>query len=84
MDCTVVRQYLDFLTKNGWVEERFSVDEKFYVITDRGKAVFRVISFQRHLDKITESIKAISEALEALPTLKSNEDEKGSKMNNDM
>jgi predicted transcriptional regulator len=76
MECTAVRQYLDFLTKNGLVEERFSGDKNFYVITERGKAVFRALSFQKRLDKITKSIRAISEALEALPTLKSKENEK--------
>ena len=84
IDCMVVRRYLDFLTKNGLVEERLSGDKNFYAITERGKAVFRALSFQRRLDKITESIKAISEALEALPTLKSNEKEKESKMNDDV
>ncbi|MEM2953053.1 MAG: winged helix-turn-helix domain-containing protein [Candidatus Bathyarchaeia archaeon] len=84
MDCMVVRQYLDFLTKNGLVEERFSGDKSFYAITERGKAVYRALSFQKRLDKITESIKAVSEALEALPTLKSDEKEKESKMNDDV
>jgi len=78
MDCTMVRQYLEFLIKNGLVEEKFSGDKKFYAITERGKAVFRALSFQKRLDKITESIRAISEALEALPTLKSKENEKES------
>lgn len=81
MDCTVVRQYLDFLTKNGLVEEKFAGDNKFYIITERGKAVFRALSFQRRLDQITKSIKAISEALETLPTLKSKENEKEPKKN---
>ncbi len=84
MNCMVVKQHLDFLTKNGLVEGRFSGDKSFYVITERGKAVFRALSFQRRLDKITKSIRAISEALEALPAMKSNEDEKESKMNNDV
>lgn len=78
MDCTGVRRYLEFLIKNGLVEERVSGDKNFYVITERGKAVFRALCFQKRLEKITRSIRAINEALEMLPALKSEEDERES------
>ncbi|MGB9960238.1 MAG: winged helix-turn-helix domain-containing protein [Candidatus Bathyarchaeales archaeon] len=83
MNCIVVKQYLDFLANNGLVEEKFVGDKNFYAITERGKAVFRALSFQKRIDKITEYIKVINKALEALPNLKSKEnDEEESKINN--
>jgi len=69
MDCTVLGRYLDFLIKNGLIEERFSDDKTLYAITERGIAVFKTLNFQKYLEKITKSIRAIDDALQTVPVL---------------
>jgi len=61
MDCTVLRRYIDFLIKNGLVEKRFSGKKTLYAITERGIAVSKALSFQKYLEKVTKSIKAIND-----------------------
>lgn len=75
MDCTLLGQFMDSLIKNGLVKERFTRGKRFYAITERGLSVFRALSFQRYLDKIAKSVKAMSEAVETAPTPTINEDE---------
>ena len=67
LDCTVLKRYLDFLIKNGLVEERFSDKKKLYAITERGIAVFKALNFQKFLEKVTKSIRAIEDASRAVP-----------------
>jgi predicted transcriptional regulator len=76
MECAALMQYLNFLMKNGLIEERFVGDKKFYAITDRGKAVFKVLNFQRYLEKIAKSIITVNEVLEAVPPIPREDDEK--------
>lgn len=76
MDCSALMQYLNFLMKNGLVEERFVGDKKFYAMTERGRAVFKVLNFQRYLEKIAKSIIAVNEVLEAVPAISKEDDEK--------
>ena len=73
MDCTVLSQYLESLMKNGLVEERFTNKKKLYAITERGMAVFRTLSFQRYLDKIAKSIKAINMGETSTPIISKNQ-----------
>lgn len=67
-DCTVLRQYLESLARNGLVKEMSSGKKKLYLITERGTAVFRTLSFQRYLDKIAKTLKASNNDLETAPT----------------
>jgi predicted transcriptional regulator len=77
MDCTLIKQYLESLMKNGLVEERFTGKRRLYAITDRGMAVFRTLSFQRYLDKIAKSIKAASmETAAPTPVITNDKEEK--------
>ena len=69
MDCTVLRRHIEFLIKNGLVEKRFSGKKKLYAITERGIAVSKALSFQKYLEKVTKSIKAMDDALRVGPTL---------------
>ncbi|MEM2466822.1 MAG: winged helix-turn-helix domain-containing protein [Candidatus Bathyarchaeia archaeon] len=76
MDCTVLEQYLESLMRNGLVVEKFTGKKKLYAITERGLSVFRILSFQRYLEKIAKTIK-VANALETASTLTipSNEEE---------
>jgi predicted transcriptional regulator len=73
MDCTILRQHLDFLIKNRLMEERASKKKTPYAITEKGIAVLRVLSFQKYFGKISNKIGVIDEALEIIRKLEKNE-----------
>lgn len=78
MDCTVLRGHLDFLIKNGLVEERGSDKRKPYAITEKGTAVLRALSFQKYLRRISDKITVIDEALDIIRKLEKSERKKKS------
>jgi len=69
MDCTVLRGYLDFLIKNSLVEERFSNEKTVYAITERGVAVFKALNFQKYLEKVAKSMRAMDDASQVVPII---------------
>jgi predicted transcriptional regulator len=69
MDCTALDRHLAFLIKNGLVEERFSDKKTQYAITERGMTVFKTLNFQKYLEKVTKSLRAIEDALQAVPII---------------
>lgn len=69
IDCTVLTRYLDFLMKNDLVEERSYNNKKLYAITERGMAVFKTLNFQKYLEKVTASLRAIDDALQTMPII---------------
>jgi predicted transcriptional regulator len=69
MDCTALERYMDFLIKNGLVEERIINEKTLYAVTDRGVAVFKVLNFQKYLEKVAKSIRIMDEASQVIPTL---------------
>lgn len=69
MDCLTVKRYLDFLRDNGLVEERISDRGQFYAISWRGRAIFRVLNFQRQMDKLTRTVRAVDVTVEKPPAL---------------
>jgi predicted transcriptional regulator len=78
MDCTILRQHLDFLVKNNLVEERGTGKITLYAITERGIAVLKTLNFPGYLGKITKKIRVIDEALEIIRELEKSEREKES------
>jgi predicted transcriptional regulator len=76
IDCTILRQHVGFLTKNGLVEERGSDKGMLHAITEKGIAVLRVLNFQKYLGKISNKIRVIDEALEIIRKLEKNERKK--------
>jgi len=73
VDCTILRQHLDFLIKNSLVEERKSEKKTPYAVTEKGIAVLRALSFQKYFGKISNKIRVIGEALEIIRKLEKNE-----------
>jgi len=69
MNCTVLEKYLNFLMDNGLVEERPYGKKMLYAITERGMAVFKTLNFQKYLEKVTASLKALDDALLAVPLI---------------
>jgi predicted transcriptional regulator len=77
MDCTILRQHLDFLIKNTLVEERGSDKKTLYALTEKGITVLRALNFQKYLGKISSKIRVIDEALEVIRKLEKSERGKG-------
>jgi predicted transcriptional regulator len=69
IDCTALTRYIDFLIENGLVEERPTNKKTLYAITERGMAVFKTLNFQKYLEKVTTSLRAIDDALQTMPTI---------------
>ena len=79
MDCTILGQFLEFLVKNGLLEERGSDKKTLYAITEKGTTVLRTLNFQKYLGKISDKIRVIDEAIEIIRKLEKGEREKKSK-----
>jgi len=68
MDCIALRQRLDFLLKNGLVEERNYKKKTRYALTRRGLAIYETLALTKRLEKLQTSIKQVDEALKAIPS----------------
>ena len=68
MDCFALRQRLEFLLKNGLVEERNYQKKKRYALTRRGLAIHKTLSLTKHLEKLQTNMKKIDEALQSIPS----------------
>lgn len=69
MHCDVLKRRLNFLIKNGLVEERDSGRKTLFAITERGVAVFKTLNFQRYLEKLIKNIRIVDEAAHIIPTI---------------
>jgi predicted transcriptional regulator len=69
MDCFALRQRLEFLLKNGLVEERIYKEKTRYALTRRGLAIYKTLALTKHLEKLQTDMKRIEEALQAIPSL---------------
>jgi predicted transcriptional regulator len=69
MDCTVLCKRLGFLVENGLVEERPLPKDTNYAITDRGVAVVKTLNFRRYLEKVSNTLSAIDDAMQTLPII---------------
>ena len=69
MDCITVSNRLDFLVKNGLVEERDYNKKNCYALTSRGLAIFKTLAITKKLERLQTSIKIIAESLQTLPAL---------------
>lgn len=72
MDCTILNQRLDFLLRNGLIEERSLHEKTHYALTERGIAVFKTLNFRKYLEKIASTIRTMDEAQELLPEMTRN------------
>ena len=66
VNCTILRQSLDFLIKNSLIEERGLGKTTLYAITERGIVVLKALNFQKYLGKITNKITVIDETLQIM------------------
>jgi predicted transcriptional regulator len=82
MDCGILKQRLEFLIKNGLVEERNSSKKTLYAITERGTAVFKTLNFQKYLEKVMKTIRILDEATRLIPTISEEQQRKTEKNEN--
>jgi predicted transcriptional regulator len=69
IDCVILRRRLDFLMENGLVKERISSKKILYAITERGIAVFKTLNFQKYLEMVADTIRAMDEAIHVIPII---------------
>ena len=81
MDCTVLHKRLDFLLENGLVQERPLTKDTNYAITERGVAVFKTLNFRRYLEKVSNTLSAIDDAMQTLPIISRNYQEQSDEHN---
>lgn len=65
LDCTLLRQKIDFLLENGLVEEFEYRGKNVYTLTNRGEAVFKTLTLAKRLEKLQADITVA--ALETQP-----------------
>lgn len=69
MDVAILKQRLEFLTKNGLIEEISQKKKTSYGLTKRGAAVHRIFNLTTPLEKLAIVARALDEALQTLPAL---------------
>ena len=75
MDCVAVKHRLDFLMKNGLVQENQCSKKVLFSLTGRGLAIYKTLAITRRLEKLKTTIKMIDETLQALPALSKHNEE---------
>jgi predicted transcriptional regulator len=66
MDCVAVTQRLDFLIKNGLVQEKQCHKKKLYALTKRGLAIQKTLAITKRMERLKTTVKAIDESLVAM------------------
>ena len=69
MDCVILRQRLDFLLKNGLVEERTGKKTASFALTNRGLSIYKTLAITHRLKKLQTSIRMIDAAFRTIPAL---------------
>ncbi|MBS7633050.1 hypothetical protein KEJ15_05455 [Candidatus Bathyarchaeota archaeon] len=69
MDCSILRNRLEFLLKNELIEERNVRNKQLYAITERGTMVLKTLNFQKYLDKVVDKLSVIDEAMHVMPSI---------------
>lgn len=69
IDCTITDKHLRFLIRNELISERTVDNRRLYALTERGIAVFKTLSFQKYLNKISRKIATIDEAMQTIPII---------------
>jgi len=76
IDCSTVKNRLDFLIRNGLVEERISNKKTRFAITERGTTVYKTLNFQKYLERVANTIRLMDDALQTIPAISQNIHEK--------
>ena len=69
MDCVILGQRLDFLVKNGLIQQGEYLKKTCYALTKRGRAISKTLVITRRLEKLQTTSKMLDDASQALPAL---------------
>jgi len=69
MNCDVLGHHLDSLTQNGLVEDRAKGKRTLYALTDRGATVFKTLNFRKYLQKVSNALRTLDDAVQILPVI---------------
>jgi len=73
-DCTLLNQRVDFLIKNGLVNERGSGERTMFAVSERGIAVLKALNLQLHLEKVKSTIMAVDRTAQITPIISKDND----------
>jgi len=76
MDCIAVSKRLEFLAKNGLVQESHCNTKIMFSLTKRGLAIYKTLAITKRLDQMKTTIQMIDDALQALPALPEQNEER--------
>jgi predicted transcriptional regulator len=76
MDCVALRKRLEFLLKQGLVEEKNFRKVTCYGLTRRGLAICETLVLTKRLQKMQTTMKQIDQTLQAIPPLSESNEEK--------
>lgn len=69
MDCVILGQRLEFLAKNGLIQQEKHPKKTRYALTKRGRAISKTLVITRRLEKLQTTSKMLDAALQMLPAL---------------
>ncbi len=69
MDCVVLGQRLNFLLKNGLIEQNPNNKKLSYSLTKRGFSIYKTLTIAKRLERLQVTVRTIDEALQNLPLL---------------
>ncbi len=69
MDCIILNQRLEFLTKNGLIQKEVRKNKTFYALTKRGTAISKTLALTRRLEQLQTTMEQLDNALQELPTI---------------
>lgn len=69
MNCVTLSQRLNFLAKNGLVQQGNRNNKTLFALTKRGLAISKTLAITRRLEKLQTTIKTLDDALQTLPAL---------------
>ncbi len=67
MDCIAVSKRIDFLMKNGLIEEKKCHSKTLYALTKRGQSIQKALAITKLLDTLKVTVKVADEELTAVP-----------------
>ena len=65
IDCTALKQRLDFLVQNGLIKEKILKKGTLFAVSYRGLAVLKALNVQRHMEQVKEAMLAIEGTIQA-------------------
>jgi len=71
IECGAVNRHLEFLVRNEVVEERAADGKTEYAITERGIIVFKTLSFQKYLERVSNTLRAMDDAIHTVTMMSS-------------